>query len=665
MKNFLRAVRRALRFRTTLAAILCTSIFVGALWGANIGVVYPFVEIVFQRKSLDHWIDTKTAEAKDKADGLRREIAHMKGQIGLLARKQKTQAESDFRFLQSQLKSETRVHHRFQRYGPIAKKYLPSEPFHTMLWIVLALLIGTALKCVFLVTNMILVQRVVQLTTFDLRKQFYRQALRWDLAMFGQQHNSELLSRFTNDMGHVATGLDILFGKAIREPLKMAACLGLAAWISWQLLVFSLLVAPPAVYLMRRLAQSIKRANRRAMEEMALLYQRISETFSGIQTVRAFTMEQHERNRFHQSAKELYHKAMRIVFYSSLTKPITELLGIGVISLSLVAGAYLVVNQETHILGLRMCERPLSLGSLLLFYSLLAGVSDPARKLSEIFASVQGAFAAADRVYAVLDREPGIADPSSPKTIARPHRTLSLDQVSFAYREGQPILTEVNAKIEFGETVAIVGPNGCGKTTLINLIPRFYDTVEGSVRLDGVDVREMRLRDLRGRIGLVTQRCHLFNDTVLNNIRYGSPQASDEEIVEAAKKAHAHRFITEALDNGYETRVGQEGGRLSGGQRQRISLARAILRNPDILILDEATSQIDLESEQLIHRALETFVRGRTALVITHRLSTLALADRVLVMEGGRVIDFGTHNELIARCALYRRLHDLQFRESA
>jgi ATP-binding cassette subfamily B protein/subfamily B ATP-binding cassette protein MsbA len=223
----------------------------------------------------------------------------------------------------------------------------------------------------------------------------------------------------------------------------------------------------------------------------------------------------------------------------------------------------------------------------------------------------------------------------------------------------------VNLEIKYGETIAIVGPNGCGKSTLINLIPRFYDPVSGSVRLDDVDLKEMRRRDIRSRIGLVTQQTHLFDDTVMNNIRYGSPKASDEEVMQAAKKAHAHRFITERLADGYDTMVGAGGDRLSGGQRQRLALARAILRDPEILILDEATSQIDIESEQLIHKALEEFVRGRTAIMITHRMSTLALAHRIVVMEAGEIIDVGQHAELLQRCQLYARLNDLHFRQSA
>jgi ATP-binding cassette subfamily B protein/subfamily B ATP-binding cassette protein MsbA len=246
-----------------------------------------------------------------------------------------------------------------------------------------------------------------------------------------------------------------------------------------------------------------------------------------------------------------------------------------------------------------------------------------------------------------------------------PHRELAFEGVSFHYLPGEPVLHKIDLRIPFGEKLAIVGANGCGKSTLVNLVARFYDPVEGAVRMDGVDLRQCRVRELRRKIGIVTQQTVLFDDTVMNNIRYGSLHATDEQVIAAAKKAHAHRFITEKLDEGYDTIVGERGGRLSGGQRQRIALARAILRDPEILVLDEATSQIDLESEQLIHQALRDFARGRTAILITHRLSTLTLADRILVMDAGRVADLGTHHELLTRCEIYRRLHQIQFRESA
>jgi len=356
---------------------------------------------------------------------------------------------------------------------------------------------------------------------------------------------------------------------------------------------------------------------------------------------------------------------LRIVFYNSLTKPATEVSGMAVVCLSLVAGAYLVLNHETHLLGMKMCDRPLSIASLLVFYGLLIGTSDPARKLSEIFTRIQAGLAAAERVFPILDRQSAIADPANPKPLSQAHQELVFDHVRFHYEPEKAVLRDIDLRIPYGETIAVVGPNGCGKTTLANLIPRFYDPVEGAVRLDDLDLRDVKLRDLRRRIGLVCQQTSLFDDSVRNNIRYGSPHASDEEIAEAAKRARAHRFITEDLEQGYETCVGQGGNRLSGGQRQRIALARAILRDPEILILDEATSQIDLESEQLIHQALERFIRGRTAVIITHRLSTLDLADRIVVMDNGRIDDVGTHEELIQRCELYRGLYEIHFKQSA
>jgi ATP-binding cassette subfamily B protein/subfamily B ATP-binding cassette protein MsbA len=231
--------------------------------------------------------------------------------------------------------------------------------------------------------------------------------------------------------------------------------------------------------------------------------------------------------------------------------------------------------------------------------------------------------------------------------------------------EGSPVLTNVNLKFQFGETIAIVGPNGCGKSTLLQMIPRFFDPSAGFVRIDGIDLRNLRLKHLRGRIGMVTQQAHLFDDTIFNNIRNGRLEASETEVVRAAQQARAHKFISETLAEGYDTIVGSSGCRLSGGQRQRIALARAMIRDPEILILDEATSQIDLESEQLIHQALEEFAVGRTVFMITHRMATLSLASRIVVMNAGQVVDFGTHDELMARCELYSRIYSIQFKQSA
>ena len=260
----------------------------------------------------------------------------------------------------------------------------------------------------------------------------------------------------------------------------------------------------------------------------------------------------------------------------------------------------------------------------------------------------------------MLDREPHVREPERPRPLGRHRRDLVFENVGFDYQPGNPIIRDINLQIRFGETIAIVGPNGCGKTTLASLIPRFADPTEGVIRIDGIPLAEVSLRELRDQIGLVGQETVLFDDTVFNNIRYGARHATRQQVIEAAQRAHAHRFIEEQLPDGYDTVVGQHGGRLSGGQRQRIALARAILRDPAIIILDEATSQVDLESEQLIQNVLEQFIQNRTAVMITHRLAVLTLADRIVVMDGGRILDVGTDEELRARCGLYNRLYQLQ-----
>jgi ATP-binding cassette subfamily B protein/subfamily B ATP-binding cassette protein MsbA len=473
------------------------------------------------------------------------------------------------------------------------------------------------------------------------------------------------MNRCTSDLNTISQGVQRLFGQVLLEPLKVGVCFGVAAWVSWRLLLLTIIIVPPAAYSIHWLGKALKRTHRRAMQELSSIYETLAETLGGIKLIKAFTMEPAERSRFQQSAKEYYRRQMRIAVYNSFVSPTVEMLGLAMVLLASVMGGYLVLGQQTHILGIKISDVPLTHGMMSIFFAMLAGMADPARRISNEFSHIQQALAAADRVYEVLDREPTIVDPTEPLPLPRLTQRLRFDNINFQYHPDKPVLRDVSLEVRAGETIAIVGPNGCGKTTLLQLLPRFYEPTAGSITIEGVDIRNVGLRDLRSRFGLVSQETLMFNDTVANNIRYGAPEATQAEVEAAARKAHAHAFITEKLPDAYQTLVGPAGSRLSGGQRQRISLARAILRNPEILLLDEATSQIDIESEQLIFEVLRDFSRDRTTFMITHRVSMISLADRVVVMNQGRILDVGTHDELVTRCELYGRLCHAGYRESA
>lgn len=668
MGNFGRVLRLALSHRLTFIVSVLFAIGASVLWGGNIGAIYPVVEVAFKGQSFQDWIRKERDQAHAASADWTSRVDRLRANLESASEEYRPRAEAELEAAEIRLAAESQAAAKYEWLTPYVERYVPHDPFLAVALFIGALVLGTLIKDLFLIGHTILVARMSLLGALQLQKQFYRRTLRMDLATFTNDGTADLLSRFTHDTQAVQAGTNALLGKLVREPLKMIACLVGAAWICWQLLVLSLLIIPIAAVLIRWLAKTLKRANRRAMEEMALLYNTLEETFRGIKIVKAFTMERRERRRFHENAKKYYRKAFRIARYDSLSHPITEVMGILTICLAVLAGGYLMISQETHLFGLRMCPRPLELGAVLLFYGLLAGAADPARKLSDVLTQIQRASAAADRIYGLLDREPAVREPLHPQALARHSQGLVFEGVQFAYQPGRPVLQDINLDVRFGETIAIVGPSGCGKSTLANLIPRFADPTAGEIRLDGIPLPRVRLGSLRRQIGLVTQDPLLFDDTVANNIRYGSPRASDDEVVAAARQAYADRFIENDLPHGYETVLGPMGGQLSGGQRQRIALARAILRDPPILILDEATSQIDLESEQVIQRVLDRFIRGRTTVLITHRLGALTLADRIVVMDSGRILDVGTHEQLNARCPFYRRLYQLQFdgfRESA
>ena len=518
-----------------------------------------------------------------------------------------------------------------------------------------------ALKGAFAFWQVFLVGSVVSRTLFDLRNRFYRAAVHQDTRQVMEVGTPELMARVTNDAEQVGAGMKILYGKMVVEPLKMFTCLTMALLISWQLTLTFLILVVPLFVALGRVSRMMKKAARRVLERMSNLYKILRETFDGIKVVKAFTMEPAERRRFRAANNEYYRRSMRVVAIDAVAGPVVEVFGVAAVALALLAGAYLVLEGQTRIFGMNMTDQKMSFESLVQLYVFLAAIADPVRKLSSVYTKVQGGAAAADRVFALYDRMPTVTPNASGQMVPKHAKSVEFRNVCFSYVPGQDpgTLNSIDLVVHAGETVALVGPNGCGKTTLLGLLPRFYDPDHGAVLVDGVNLRTAYLRSLRKQIGLVTQDTVLFNDTIFANIAYGRHGATREEVEAAARKAFAHEFIV-TKPAGYDEQVGDFGSQLSGGQKQRIALARAILRDPRILILDEFTSQIDAESEAKIQQALREFVRGRTTFLITHRLSTLELADRIVVMDGGRIAAVGTHRELVAGCPTYQRLYEAQ-----
>jgi ABC-type multidrug transport system fused ATPase/permease subunit len=413
----------------------------------------------------------------------------------------------------------------------------------------------------------------------------------------------------------------------------------------------------------------MKRAVRRSLESMSSIYKILQESFQGIKVVKAFATERVERRRFFGETKNLYRKSVRVAMIDAMSDPVLEMLTLTAVSIALLAGSYLVLKETTFLnLGLfklQLASQLMSIQDLLTLYTMLAGASDPIRKLANVHSKIQRAAAAADRICALMDREPKVSENKRAASLPRHRQTIELDQVTFSYTEGTPVLQKLSLKVRHGECIALVGPNGCGKTTLMNLLPRFWDVQAGAIRIDGHDIREVQLRSLRRQIGMVIQETILFQDTIANNIAYGEPHRSRAAIVAAAERAYAHQFIDE-LPSGYDTVVGERGYGLSGGQRQRIALARAMLHDPAILILDEATSAVDIQDEVLIRKAVEEFARGRTTFLISHNLASIQFADRIVLLNGGRIEAVGTDHELKRTSALYRRLHEIHYhRETA
>jgi ATP-binding cassette subfamily B protein/subfamily B ATP-binding cassette protein MsbA len=655
MQDFIRVLRIAMRQRLAVAGVIISSLVIAAFWGINIGAIYPLVEVVFRGDSLPEYVDQQIAKSREQIGVHDRKIEEYKAKLA-------TANETDRRKLLSRLRIEElgrdamfKSEILFGRLRPWMDG-LPTEPYPTLLFLMGLLLIGTILKLTAAMINLVLVQMVTERTTMRVRAFFYRRALHLDLDEFGDSGSAELTSRITNDVSQLNGGINTLLGKIIREPLKLIVCFAGAAFICWRLLLLIMVVAPLLAFISQRLSKLIRKASRRVMSEMSQMFGMLNDSFAGIRLVKIYNTQAAERAKFQTGLEAYYQRSMRMAFYTTLARNTSEFLGTVIVCLGIVAGGYLVINQKTHLLGIRMCLHPLEVGQILLFFGFLIGASDPARKLSEVWSDLQRGIAASERVYEVIDRPVRVRNPKEAVTLRRPHQLISFEDVEFSYPSGPQVLQGINLTIRHGETIALVGPNGCGKSTLVSLLCRFDDPQRGEVKLDGVPLNQMRFRDIRKRIGLVSQRTTMFEDTIANNIAYGCHSASRERIIRAAKLAYADDFIRNKTPDGYETLLGNARTRLSGGQMQRLALARAILRDPDILILDEATSQIDTESEHLINQALASFLKGRTGILITHRPSSLMLADRVIVMQDGQIAAEGKHEELLATDRFYQSL---------
>ncbi len=668
MKNFLRALRCAWPYRGRLFLSVFCALFAAILWGVSFTAISPVLHLIDDRQNLQTWAHLQTKETEKKIEDLKRSREDPVKEAEVLS-KQPSSGSRDKRLreltrriarLESELETANRRLYLYQIAEWYASRFLPTDLFQTLVCVIVLVVIGVAIRGFFEFWQESLVGNVVNLTLFDLRNRLYRNVVHLDVNHFSEEGTHELMARFTNDMEMLGNGTKTLFGKVIAEPLKALVCVVIACWFSWQLTLMFLVLVPLAVFILTKVGRVMKQATRRLLERMANLYKILQETFQGIRVVKVFTREPYERRRFCSATKEYYYKAQWVVNLDALASPIIEMLGVAGIAGALLAGAYLVLRDETKLFGLTMTDERMGHEKLFQLYFLLGSIADPVRKLSSVYTRIQSGAAAADRIFNIMDRQPRVrANTYGPRLPAHAS-SIEFRDVCFSYEPGHPILTNVHLAIGHGETVALVGKNGSGKTTLVGLMARFYDPDHGFILIDGQDIRTANLRSLRQQMGFVTQDTTLFDDSIYANIAYGKRRARPQEIEEAARRAYAHEFIMK-LANGYQTRVGEAGAKLSGGQKQRLALARAILRDPRILVLDEFTSQTDPESEALIHKAVREFARGRTTFIITHRLNTLEIVDRIIMVDSGRISAVGTHAELLISCPEYKRLHEAHF----
>ncbi len=527
---------------------------------------------------------------------------------------------------------------------------LHGNPLHAIQAIILLILVVFLLKNLFLFAQSYLMARVQQGVTRDLRNEVYDHLVELDLSFFGHVRMGQIISRLTTEVEQLRQLVTSHLSQLVTSFFKFVVALTAMVLISWQLTLAALIVIPGVMVIWGPMVKRLRRGDRRVLHLGGEVNAHIQETLSGIRLVKSSSAERRERERFHGLTSDYFGAFVHNERLRSLAAPLTEMLAAFGTMILLWYGARLVVTgvlPGSQFVG---------------FLALSLNLYSPVKTVAKFPALVQPGLVAAERVFEFLDAPVEIRDRSGAKSLPGLERSIAYEHVSFSYRPGEPVLEDVSFEVPRGSVVALVGPSGAGKSTLVDLLGRFFEVGEGRITIDGTDLRDIRIEDLRSRLGIVSQETVLFHDTIRANIAYGRPDATDEEVERAARAAHAHPFIAQMPD-GYDSVVGERGTELSGGQRQRIAIARAILRDPPILILDEATSSLDTESERLVQEAIERLLAGRTVFVIAHRLSTVQRADQILVLREGRIVERGDHASLMESGGLYRRLHELQFED--
>lgn len=532
----------------------------------------------------------------------------------------------------------------------VIDRVLEEKDLRMLYIIIVAILVTFFIRALTTFGHRYLMGYIGQAVIMDIRNALYRHLQRLSIAYYDRRRTGDIMSNLTNDISALQTAIVTDFISLVQESAIFIGSFGSMIYLQWKLTVLCLVIVPLVSYVIKFFGKKLHNSGKDVQESLADVTSMLQETIQGVRIVRSFNRGAYEEKRFRKINQLSFAAAVRAIRQQSQMTPFVEFL------------AAIAVCAIIWYGGVSVIDGVMSTGELIAFLIYAINLANPTRRVAESVGNIQKSLAAAERVFSILDEQPEVQNKENAKDIEVGEGRVEARHVSFSYEEAKPVLTDLNFLAEAGQTIALVGPSGSGKTTIANLLPRFYDVTGGGIYIDGIDIREFTISSLREHIGLVPQDTLLFNTTIKENILYGKLGATDEEVWSAVKAANAEKFIRE-LPNGIETKVGDRGLVLSGGQRQRIAIARAILKDPAILILDEATSALDTESEKIVQDALEKLMVGRTSFVIAHRLSTVKNADQIFVLNNGHIEESGTHDELINKGGLYHELYTMSIKE--